>query len=108
MPKYGEVNWEKANCKEIYTDLFYRVEEERSVVAYDNINALRTVCAACPIWKDCLTYAMENEDYGMWGGMTSIERISITQPNKYPNQLSRALKSFEDLGISLDQIKECL
>lgn len=108
MPKYSQVDWEKAGCRDVYTDLFYKVEEERSVVAYDYINALRSVCAACPLWKDCLTYAMEHEDYGMWGGMTSVERISITEPLKYPNQRRRALESFAKLGISLAQIEECL
>jgi hypothetical protein len=108
LPKYSEVDWERAGCKEIYTDLFYRVEEERSVMAYENINALRSVCAACPIWKDCLTYAMENEQYGVWGGMTSIERVGIRFPSKYPNQIKRAIDSFEKLGISLEQIEECL
>lgn len=108
MPKYSEVDWDKAGCTDIYTDLFYQVEEERSTQAYDFINALRTTCAACPIWKDCLSYAMENEQYGMWGGMTSQERASITDPFKYPNQRIRALRSLAQLGISLEQIKECL
>ena len=110
MPKYSEVDWENAECKrlEIYTNLFYQVEEERSVVAYDYINSLRSICASCPIWKECLTYAMENENYGMWGGMTSVERVSITEPLKYPNQRARALSSFRRLGISLDQIMECV
>ena len=106
MPKYTEVNWEDAECRqlEVHTDLFYDIEEQRSVDAYDHINAVRSICVSCPIWKDCLAYAFQNENYGMWGGMTSIERISITQPTKYPNQLSRALKSFDEdfLGLVCD------
>ena len=110
MPQYSEVDWENAECKrlEIYTNLFYQVEEERSVVAYDYINSLRSICTSCPIWKECLTYAMENENYGMWGGMTSVERISMTQPEKYPNQRDRALTSFRQLGISYEQIMDCV
>ena len=110
MSKYSEVDWEKAQCKEleIDTNLFYTIEEERSVVAYDYINSLRSICASCPIWKECLTYAMENENYGMWGGLTSVERISMTQPLKYPNQRVRAISSMKGLGISLEQIMECV
>ena len=110
MPKYSEVNWEDAECRrlEIYTDLFYDIEEQRSTDAYDHINSARAICASCPIWKDCLTYAFENEDYGMWGGMTTQERISLRSPNSYPNQRIRALSSFRKHGISWTQIQECL
>ena len=110
MPKYNQVNWSKAECArlEIYTDLFYSVEEERSQVAYTYINSLRSICASCPIWKDCLSYAMDYEDYGLWGGMTSQERISMREPDKYPNQRSRAILAFNFYGISYKEIEECL
>ena len=100
MPQYNEINWEKAACKDsVYTDIFYNVEEERSIIAYEYINALRTTK---------LTYAMEHEDYGVWGGMTSIERYSFHNPKKYPNQQRRALFAFEEVGISLNEIMECV
>jgi predicted RecB family nuclease len=107
---YAKVDWSKAECRnlEIYTDLFYEVEEERSSNAYDHINALRGICASCPIWQDCLTYAFKNEDYGMWGGLTSQERVSMVEPLKYPNQRARALASMKTLGVTVHQIKECL
>jgi hypothetical protein len=109
LSEYNEIDWGKAACREsVYTDIFYNVEEERSLVAYEYINALRTICLACPIWKTCLTYAMEHEDYGVWGGMTSIERFSFRNPEKYPNQHRRALFAFEKVGISLAQIMECV
>lgn len=110
MSEYSQVNWEKAQCRqeEIYPDLFYQIEEERSTKAYEFIDALRSICTSCPIWKDCLTYAMRNEDYGMWGGMTTQERISMRNPNQYPNQRIRALSTFRKHGISWADIKECL
>lgn len=109
MPKYDEIDWEIAACRgSIYTDIFYNVEEERSILAYEYINALRTICLACPIWKECLTYAMEHEDYGVWGGMTSVERYSFKNPKKYPNQQRRALFAFEEAGIDYLEIMECV
>lgn len=109
MPKYDEVKWEKAACRgSIHTDLFYSVEEERSIMAYDYINAVRTICASCPIWKECLAYAFENEIYGVWGGLTSHERLSFINPKMYPNQNRRALFALEEFGISHQQIMECL
>ena len=107
MSIYAKVNWDQAECRGVYTDLFYRVEEERNVNAYPFIDAVRSICARCPIWKDCLTYAIRHEQYGVWGGLTSMERKSFEQPDKYPAQRSRALLALEQYGITLDQLKEC-
>lgn len=106
---YAKVKWKDAECRnlEIYTDLFYEVEEERSSSAYDHINSLRGICTSCPIWRDCLTYAFKNEQYGMWGGLTSQERVSMVEPLKYPNQRARALQALKLLGITVQQIREC-
>ncbi len=108
MSEYREVDWEAAECRDLYTDLFYSVEEERNASAYNNINALRSVCSRCPIWKACLTYAFENESYGVWGGLTSVERQAFRHPEKYPQQRQRALKALIETGITLTQIRECL
>lgn len=109
MPQYDEVDWEKAACRDsIYTDAFYDVEEARSIVAYEYINALRSICLSCPIWKECLSYAMSHEMYGVWGGLTSIERLSFKEPRKYPNQQRRALFALEEVGISYEQVMECI
>jgi hypothetical protein len=40
VSEYREVDWEAAECRDLYTDLFYSVEEERNASAYNNINAL--------------------------------------------------------------------
>lgn len=38
----------------------------------------RDVCEGCPIRKDCLAHAMERKErWGMWGGLTPIERRRI-------------------------------
>jgi WhiB family redox-sensing transcriptional regulator len=109
MPKYGEIDWDEAACKgSIYTDLFYTVEEQRSILQYEYINALRSVCARCPLWRTCLTYAMEHEDYGVWGGMTSVERVAMRDPNRYPNQRLRAIEELALYGITYEQIVECM
>lgn len=108
MPKYGEINWDLAACHGMYTDLFYRVEEERNVDAYPYINAVREVCARCPLWQQCFQYAYENERYGVWGGMTSLERASFYKPEKYPIQKQRALKSLSGFGITLENIRSAI
>jgi WhiB family redox-sensing transcriptional regulator len=106
MPKYTEVNWELAECQGVETDLFYRIEEERNSTAYKYINAVRSICGRCPIQRDCLSYAFEHENFGVWGGLTSMERRSVGEPDKYPIQLSRALQSLTMYGITYKEVKE--
>lgn len=105
MPKYSEVDWEQAACKGVETETFYWVEESRNKEAYEYIDAVRSICSRCPIWSTCLEYALQHEQYGVWGGMTSLERKSFVQPNKYPAQQKRAINSFSENGISVEQVR---
>ena len=106
MPKYEQVEWKKAECWGTNTDLFYSVEEERNIRAYMYINAVRSICARCPILRDCLAYGFANEQYGVWGGLTTLERKAVVEPNKYPAQLRRALYDLESYGITYGQLLE--
>lgn len=106
MPKYKQVDWEQAECRDVYTELFYRIEEERNQEAYRYINAVRSICGRCSIQRQCLSYAFENEEFGVWGGLTSLERRSIGDPNKYPIQLTRALHALKMFGITHKEVKE--
>ena len=43
----------------------------------------RKVCNACPVRKECLAYALEaKERYGMWGGLTPLERLRIERRDR--------------------------
>jgi WhiB family redox-sensing transcriptional regulator len=106
MPEYQQVNWDEAECRDFDTELFYRVEEERNQTAYQYINAVRSICGRCPIQRKCLSYAFGNEDYGVWGGLTSLERRSMGEPDKYPVQLRRALEALTMFGISYREVRE--
>jgi WhiB family redox-sensing transcriptional regulator len=107
LPQYNEVDWSTAECRDTYTDMFYSVEEERSADAYWHINAVRSICAKCPLQRECLTYAFKHEQYGVWGGLTAQERKSFTSPEKYPQQRQRALLELMQYGITLQMLKEC-
>ena len=106
MPLYENINWELAECRDVPTNLFYDVEEERNSTAYSYINAVRSYCGKCPIWFDCLVYAFNYESFGVWGGLTSLERKSMYDPRKYPNQRQRALQDLLAYGITLNRILE--
>jgi hypothetical protein len=39
-----------------------------------DVAAAKTVCARCIVRDECLTYALENNLVGIWGGLTLAER----------------------------------
>lgn len=34
----------------------------------------KQICETCPVKEPCLEYALVNESYGIWGGMSETER----------------------------------
>jgi WhiB family redox-sensing transcriptional regulator len=43
----------------------------------------RTICETCPVKRECLMFAVNNRiQYGIWGGLTPIQRKRIT-PTKW-------------------------
>lgn len=34
----------------------------------------KAICFRCPVKADCLEFAIENEYFGIWGGMSTKER----------------------------------
>ena len=107
MPRYTEVKWEEANCKGAPTNLFYMVEENRKHSEWIDVGILRRICGGCPIYKQCLAYALENETYGVWGGMTTNERNVFNGRAPYERSKSIILELAE-YGISITDIKEAV
>jgi WhiB family redox-sensing transcriptional regulator len=42
------------------------------------IAAAKRVCASCPILSECLNWAVDNLEEGIWGGTTTRERQSLS------------------------------
>ena len=59
----------KALCLGSYSDIFFPYKGGSSMPA-------RRVCAHCPVWRECLTYAafVVVATDGVWGGTTQQER----------------------------------
>lgn len=68
-----EEAWQRdAACKGMDPDLFHPVHDDAEAVD------AKAVCAACPVRKHCLDYAMRNrEQHGIWGGLNADERRSL-------------------------------
>lgn len=43
---------------------------------------IRRVCGGCPVRPECLAYALNNCDDGIWGGLTEAERRQIKRRQK--------------------------
>jgi WhiB family redox-sensing transcriptional regulator len=65
--------WMKeALCAETDPEIFFP-EKYESVAA-----TAKKVCAECDVAKQCLEYALRNnEQYGIWGGLSLIERRAL-------------------------------
>ena len=107
MPRYSEINWDKANCKGAPTNLFYMVEENRKHSTWIDVGILRTICGGCPIQKKCLAYALEHEIYGVWGGMTTQERNAFNGRGSWERSKEIILE-LAQYGISITEIKEAV
>jgi WhiB family redox-sensing transcriptional regulator len=45
----------------------------------------REVCVACPVRDDCLKYAMDADEFGIWGGLDQDERRNLTRRRRRKN-----------------------
>lgn len=42
------------------------------------VSQAREICNACPVTRECLTYALENDErYGVWGGTSGRQRNKL-------------------------------
>lgn len=68
----------KALCSQADPEIFFP-----EVGAFTESRAARKVCAQCPIRARCLEVALENnEEYGIFGGLTSHERKDLRRVRK--------------------------
>lgn len=86
------MSWqEEAECHGLW-ELFYpRIYDDEGVEWFDDgtiweafgdtsehYDEAREICNACPVQKICLAHALEHKErFGMWGGLTPIERRRI-------------------------------
>jgi len=39
----------------------------------------KAICARCPVREQCLEWALDHEEHGVWGGLTKKERRSLLE-----------------------------
>ncbi len=79
---------DRAACRTADPDLFF--PSTNGAGAQRQHRQAKTVCAACPVLAECLTFALDRGlDYGVFGGLTADERRALRrnllhQPNQLP------------------------
>lgn len=58
---------EDALCAQVDPELWFPEQGSKPWEA-------KRICSACPVAKQCLAYALDNEEYGVWAGTTERER----------------------------------
>lgn len=62
-------SWFKfARCRGVSSDLFFEEGVKRLVIEG------KSYCYRCPVRVDCLEHAIDHDEIGLWGGMTTSER----------------------------------
>jgi WhiB family transcriptional regulator, redox-sensing transcriptional regulator len=70
----GRADWRAAGaCAQADPDLFFPISSTGR--ALGQFAKAKAICAACPVRRPCLEFALENDlVYGIWGGTTPAER----------------------------------
>jgi hypothetical protein len=103
------INTEEANCRDLDTNIFFDVEEKRNSVKMqeDFDSKTRPICGSCPVWEECLNWAYNNKEVGVWGGLTTVERQSLKARNMGSIR-KRALKALLVFGITEDYVLDVI
>jgi len=69
-----DLSWQAdALCAQTNPEAFFPAKGDHNVEA-------KKICGACDVKKQCLTYALANdENIGIWGGLSAIERRRLTK-----------------------------
>lgn len=102
--KRKDVEWERASCKGLDTNLFYLM---RTDLLEENLgyNNLRRICFNCPIQRECLQIGTSLERYGFWGGLADEERTAIYE-NRQGKIMFRLKRDLKMLAIDYNYLEK--
>jgi WhiB family transcriptional regulator, redox-sensing transcriptional regulator len=82
------VCWQQAAaCRSADPELFFPVSSGGS--AREQEERAKAVCRMCAVRRQCLQYALAmKEPYGVWGGMTEVERRRAPRSGRYDGNFS--------------------
>lgn len=90
---------ERAACKGMDISNFFSETERQSALSRKKHAKTKQICNECPVQKNCLFYAIENNiEYGIWGGLTSVERSALVK-NLHVYDYETIVKSIKNKPI---------
>jgi WhiB family redox-sensing transcriptional regulator len=94
------MSWqERGECNGTEADLFFPEGTPKQIAAASE-EAI-SICNGCSVLRQCREYAIENEAYGVWGGLTENEREVIRsiqgKPLLIPKKIRSKRKALKDL-----------
>lgn len=90
-------NAELAECIGYPSEVFFGYPEDRYGMAESTVSFARAICGRCAIASECASWAIRNESWGIWGGLTPAERVQI---RGIPYPLTRGPASDDDFASS--------
>ena len=77
-----------ASCSTVDPELFFPQEIEfldgKVHSVYKNYAAAKEICSSCPLITDCLEYALNHGEFGIWGGTTEEQRRNLRRRSGLP------------------------
>ena len=67
----------RAACKNYPEPFFPPSTHEKKAAKLDREQLARSICAGCVVSKECLEFAVEHAEYGIWGGLNERERRAL-------------------------------
>lgn len=64
-------------CAQTDPEVFFAQATEGGRHVYLNERFAKAICNECPLVKDCLAYALQYDEMGIWGGTNERERSRI-------------------------------
>jgi WhiB family redox-sensing transcriptional regulator len=73
----GSPDWRhRAACHDVDPELFFPVGVRMDAVRQTKV--AQAVCMACPVRRECLTWAMDSgQEYGVWGSLSENQRRAL-------------------------------
>lgn len=72
-------------CSTVDPEIFFPQEIQigsKIVYKYPMLSKARDICSGCPLKIECLQYAMNNVEFGVWGGTTESQREQLRKSSR--------------------------
>ncbi len=94
-------DWQlRGACRDIDSSLFFHPEGARGPSRTAREVHAQSICATCPVIAACRSHALAvQEPYGVWGGLTESDRVTLLHPTARPPPSTTVGRRRVDTGL---------